>query len=120
MNEYLDMCNGGKGVLTFVHRSTWFTGSQGPLGLGYGPLTAMVWPLWADKVIIVGLLPMAGAQDMMSYASCRISGRWRIRYYITVYIMYRQYKSSCNPVLGSPFASQVARDISTLLPIEPL
>ena len=26
------ICNDGKGVLTFVHRSTQFTGSQGPIG----------------------------------------------------------------------------------------
>ena len=113
------MCNGGKVVLTFVHWSTRFTGSQGPSGLGYGPLTAAVWLLWASKVIVVGLLPMAITQDVTSYASYRISGRWRIRYYITIYVMYRQYKSGCNPVLGSPFASPVAGDISTPLPIEP-
>ena len=40
-----------------MHRSTRFTGSQGPSGFGYGPLTAAVWPLRASKVIAVGLLP---------------------------------------------------------------
>ena len=31
----------------------------------------------------------------------------------TVYIIYWQYKSSCNPILGSPFVSLVAGDLST-------
>ena len=33
--------------------------------------------------------------------------------YGTVYIMYGWYKSDCNPVLGSPFASPVSGDLST-------
>ena len=118
-NKSSNICNGGKGVLNFVHQSTWFTGSQGPSGLGYGPPNAAVWLLWAGKAIIGGLLPMAIAQDVMSYASYQISGRWHIRCYITVYVMYRRYKSGCNSVLGSPFASPVAGDLSTPLPIEP-
>ena len=56
---------------------------------------------------------MAVAQDVMSYASYRISGRWHIWCYITIYVMYWQYKSRCNPVLGSPFPSLVAGYLST-------
>ena len=117
--KMLYICNGVKGDLTFVHWSTWCTGSQGPSGLGYSPPSATVWLLRASKVIIVGLLSTTVTQDMTSDTSYRISGRWRIQCYVTVYVMYRQYKSGCNPVLGSPFASLVARDISTPLPIEP-
>ena len=62
-------CNGEKGVLTFVHQTNQCTGSQGPSGLGYGPLTTTVWLLWASKVIAVGLLPTAVTQDVTSYAS---------------------------------------------------
>ena len=113
------MCNGVKGHLTFVHRSTRCTGSQGPSGLGYGPPSATVWLLGAGKVIVVGLLPTTVAWDVRSYASYRISGRWCIRCCVTIYVMYRQYKSGCNPIPGSPFASPVAGDISTPLPIEP-
>ena len=108
-----NICNGEKVVLTFVHRSTQCTGSQGPLGLGYGPLIAMLWLLRAGKVTVMGLLPMAVTWDVMSYASYRISGRWRIWWYVTIYVMYRWYKSGCNPVPGSPFASPVAGDLST-------
>ena len=93
-----------------MYRSTRFIGSQGPSGLGHGPLTATVWLLQAGKVIVVGLLPMAVTQVVTSYASYRISGRWHIRYYVTVYVMYRWYKSGCNPIPGSPFASLVAGD----------
>ena len=106
-------CNGVKGTLTFVHQSTWCPGSQGPLGLGYSPPNAAVWWLRAVEAIARGLLQMAVARDMMSYASYRISGRWCIWCYVTIYIMYWWYKSGCNPVLGSPFASAVARDLST-------
>ena len=118
-NNSWHMCNGGKGDLTFVHQSTWCTGSQGPSGLGYGPPSATVWLLQAGKVIITGLLPMTVTQDVTSYVSYRISGSWHIQCYVTIYIMYRQYKSSCNPVPGSPFASLGAAGISTPLPIEP-
>ena len=107
------MCNSVKGTLTFVHWSTQCTGSQGPPGLGYGPPNAAVWLLWAGKAIARGLSPMAVALDVTSYASYRISSRWHIRCYITIYIMYWQYKSGYNPVPGSPFASPVARDLST-------
>ena len=113
------ICNGSKGVLTFVHWSTQCTGSQGPLGLGYSPPSVAVWLLWAGKVIVVGLLPTTVTWDVTSYASYRISSRWHIQCYVTVYVMYRQYKSGCNPVPGSHFASPVAGDISTPLPIEP-
>ena len=113
------MCNGVKGILTFVYRSTLFTGSQGPPGLGYGPPHATVWPLQASKATVGGLLLTTVARDVMSYASYQISGRWCIWCYITIYIMYWQYKSGCNPVPGSPFASPVAGDLSTLQPIEP-
>ena len=40
--------------LTFMHRRTLCTGSQGPPGLDYGPPKAVVWPLWAGKAIAVG------------------------------------------------------------------
>ena len=63
------MCNGEKGTLTFVHRSHRCTGSQGPPGLGYGPLNAAVWLLQASKAIARGFLPTAVARDVMSYAS---------------------------------------------------
>ena len=109
------MCNGEKGTLTFVHHSHQCTGSQGPQGLGYGPPKAIVWLLQVSKAISEGFPPTAIAQDMMSYMSYRISGRWCIQCYITVYVMYRQYKSGCNPVLGSPFAYLVAGDLSTPL-----
>ena len=104
------MCNGEKGTLTFVHRSHWCTGSQVPRGLGYGLPNAAVWLLWAGKAIARGFSPMAVARDVRSYASCQISGRWRMRCYVTIYVMYRWYKSGCNPVPGSPFASPVAGD----------
>ena len=107
------MCNGVKGTLTFVHWSTQCTGSQGPQGLGYSPPNAAVWLLQASKAIAGGLLPTAIARDVTSYASYRSSGRWRIWCYITIYIMCWQYKSGCNPVLGSPFASLVPGDLST-------
>ena len=109
------MCNGEKGTLTFVHRSHWCTGSQGPLGLGYGPPKAVVWPLRASRAIAEGFPPTAIAWDVTSYVSYWISGRWRIRCYVTVYVMYWRYKSGCNPVPGSPFASPVAGDLSTPL-----
>ena len=92
-----------------VHRS------QGPLGLGYGPPNATVWLLRASKAIARGFPPMAVARDMTSYASYQISSRCRMRCYITTYIMYRWYKSGCNPVLGSSFAFLVARDLSTTI-----
>ena len=79
------MCNGGKVVLTFVHWSTRFTSSQGPPGLGYSPTNAAVWPLQAGKVTVKGLLLMAVARDVMSYASYQTSGRWNIWCYVTVY-----------------------------------
>ena len=63
------MCNGVKGTLTFVHRNARCTGSQGPAGLGYGPPVAAVWLPRAGKAIAGGLLPMAVAQDVMSYVS---------------------------------------------------
>ena len=107
------MCNGVKGTLTFVHRSAQCTGSQGPTGLGYGPPVATVWLPRACKAIAGGLLPMAIAWDVTSYTSYRTTGRWFLRCYVTVYVIYWQYKSSCNPVLGSPFASPVARGLST-------
>ena len=107
------MCNGVKGTLTFVHWNAWCTGSQGPPDLGYGPPVATVWLPWAGKAIAGGLPPTALAQDMMSYMSYQISGRWRVQCYVTIYVMYWWYKSSCNPILGSPFASLVARDLST-------
>ena len=101
-------CNGVKGTLTFVHQSTQCTGSQGPPGLGYSPPNATVWLLWAGKVIARGLPPTAVAWDMMSYTSYQISKRWHIWCYVTIYIMYWQYKSGCNPVLGNAFGSLVA------------
>ena len=93
------MCNGEKGTLTFVHQSHLCTGSQGPLGLGYGPPNAAVWLLRAGKAITGGFSPMAVARDVMSYVSYRISSRWHMRCYVTAYIIYRQYKSGYNPVL---------------------
>ena len=102
-----------KGTLTFMHRSIQCTGSQGPPGLGYGPPNAVVWLLLAGKAIAGGLLPTAVSWDVTSYVSYRISGRWHIQCYVTVYVMYWWYKSGCNPVLGSPFASPVAGDLST-------
>ena len=63
------MCNGEKGILTFVHWSNRCTGSQGPPGLGYGPQKAIVWPPQAGKAIAEGFLPMAVAQDVTSYVS---------------------------------------------------
>ena len=107
------MCNGVKGTLTFVHRSARCTGSQGLPGLGYGPPVAAVWLPRAGKAITGGLPPTAVARDVMSYASYRTTGRWHVWCYITVYVIYWRYKSSCNSVLGSPFASPVARDLST-------
>ena len=62
-------CNDGKEILTFVYQSTQFAGSQGPLGLGYGPPNAAVWLLRAGKVTVRSLLQMAIAQDVMSYTS---------------------------------------------------
>ena len=85
--------------LTFMHWRTQCTSSQGPLGLGYGPPKAMVWLLQAGKAITRGLPPTAVAWDVTSY---QISGRWHTRRYVTVYVIYRQYKSGCNPVPGSP------------------
>ena len=107
------ICNGVKGTLTFVHRNAWCTSSQGPPGLGYGPPVATVWLPWAGKMIAGGLLPMAVAWDVTSYASYRTTGRWLVRCYVTVYVIYWRYKSGCNPVLGSPFASLAAGDLST-------
>ena len=107
------ICNGVKGTLTFVHQSIQCFGSQPPPGLGYGPPNATVWLLWAGEAIARGLLPTAVAQDVTSYASYRISSRWHVWCYVTVYVMYWWYKSSCNPILGSPFASPVAGDLST-------
>ena len=115
LTSFYCMCNGEKETLTFVHWSHRCTGSQGPPGLGYGPPNAAVWPLRAGKAIARGFLPMAVARDVMSYVSYQISGRWRMQCYITAYVMYRRYKSSCNPVQGSPFASLVAGDLSTPL-----
>ena len=89
------------------------TGSQGPPGLGYGPPIAALWLLWAGKAITRGFPPTAVARDMTSYASYQISGRWHMQHYITTYIIYQQYKSGCNPMPGSPFASLAARDLST-------
>ena len=89
------------------------TGSQGLPGLGYSPAVATVWLPQTGKVIARGLLPMAVAQDMTSYASYWTTSRWCVRCYITVYVIYWWYKSGCNPILGSPFASPVARDPST-------
>ena len=97
-----DMCNGGKVTLTFVHQSARCTGSQGLPGLGYGPPVAAVWLPWAGKAIIGGLLPMAIARDVTSYTSYRTTSRWCVQCYVTVYIIYGQYKSSCNPVPRSP------------------
>ena len=87
------MCNGENRTLTFVHRSHWCTGSQGPPGLGYGPPKAIVWLLQAGKAIAEGFLPMAVARDVMSYMSYLISGRWHIQCYVTVYVMYWRHKS---------------------------
>ena len=109
------MCNSEKGTLTFVHQSHQCTGSQGPLGLGYSPPKAIVWLLQAGKAIAEGFPPTAVAQDVMSYMSYQISGRWHIRCYVTIHVMYRRYKSGCNPILESPFASLVAGDFSTPL-----
>ena len=107
------MCDGIKGTLTFVHRSARCTSSQGLPGLGYGPPVATVWLPWAGKAIAGGLLLTAIAWDVTSYVSYRTTDRWCVRCYITVYVIYWQYKSSCNPILGSPFASPVAIDLST-------
>ena len=63
------ICNGEKGTLTFVHQSHRCTDSQGPLGLGYSPPHATVWPLQAGKAIARGFLPMAIAWDVTSYMS---------------------------------------------------
>ena len=111
----ISICNGEKGTLPFVHGSHRSTGSQGPPGLGYSPPDATVWLLQAGKAITRGFPPMAVARDVTSYASYRISGRWQMWCYVTVYVMYRWYKSSCNPIPGSPFASLVAGDLSTSL-----
>ena len=46
-----------------------FTGSQGPSGPGYGPLTAYGMAIMGREAIASSFLPMAVAQDMMSYAS---------------------------------------------------
>ena len=107
------MCNGVKRTPTFVHRSARCTGSQGPPGLGNGPPVAAVWLPRAGKAITGGLPPTVVARDVMSYASYRTTSRWCVRCYITIYVIYWQYKSGCNPVPGSPFASPVARDLST-------
>ena len=106
-------CNGVKGTLTFVHWNAQCTSSQGPPGLGYGPPVATVWLPWADKAIAGGLPPMAIAWDVMPYASYQTTGRWCVWCYVTVYIICWWYKSGCNPVPGSPFASPVAGDLST-------
>ena len=107
------MCNGVKGILTFVHQNTWCIGSQGLLGLGYSPPVAAVCLPRAGKVIASGLPPLAIAQDVTSYASYQITGRWRVQSYVTIYVIYWWYKSGCNPIPGSPFASPVAGDLST-------
>ena len=109
------MCDGIKGTLTFVHRSARCTGSQGLPGLGYGPSVATVWLPWAGKAITGDLLLTAIAWDVTSYVSYRTTGRWCVRCNITVYVIYWQYKSSCNPFPGSPFASPVAGDLSNHL-----
>ena len=102
-------------ICVTVLREPWplCTGSQGLPGLGYGPPVAAVWLPQAGKAIAGGLLPTVVGRDMTSYASYWTTGRWHVRCYITVYVIYWQYKSGCNPVLGSPFASPVAGDLST-------
>ena len=104
------ICNGVKGTLTFVHRNVRCTSSQGLPGLGYGPPVAAVCLPRAGKAIAGGLPPTAVARDVMSYTSYRITSRWRVWSYVTVYVIYWRYKSGCNPVPGSPFVSQVAGD----------
>ena len=71
-------CNGEKGTLTFGHQSHQCTGSQGPLGLGYGPPYVAVWQLRAGKAIAGAIPPTAVAWDVISYVSYRISGRGHI------------------------------------------
>ena len=109
----MPICNSVTGTLTFVHSSARCTGSQGLPGLGYGPPVATVWLPRAGKAIARGLPPMAIARDVTSYSSYRTTGRWSVRCYITIYVIYWRYKSSCNPVLEGPFASPLAGDLST-------
>ena len=106
-------CNGVKGTLTFVHQSVQCTSSQGLPVLGYGPPVATVWLPQAGKAIARGLPPTAVARDVTSYVPYQTTGRWCVQCYVTIYVIYWRYKSSCNPVLESPFASLVAGDLST-------
>ena len=58
-----------------MHRKYQCTSSQGPPGLGYGPLTVSGMAVTGQEAIIGGFPPMAIARDVMSYASYQIPGR---------------------------------------------
>ena len=101
--------------MTFPHWSNWCIGSQGLWGPGYGLISAAVCQLRAGKATTIGISPTAVAQDVMSYASYQISGRWCMRSCVTAYVIFQQYKSSSTPILGSLFVSPVAGDLNTPL-----
>ena len=56
-------------AMTFLYRSDWCVGSQGPPGPGYGLTSAAVCQLWAGKATARGILPTVVAKDVMSYTS---------------------------------------------------
>ena len=100
------MCHGDREAMTFLYWKDRYTGCQGPLGPGYGPVNTAVCRSWEGKATASNALPTMVARDVMSY---RTSGRWCMWIYIATYVMTRRYKSSCALVLGSLFVSLADR-----------
>ena len=88
--------------MTFLYWKDQYTGCQGPLGPGYGPVNTTVCRSLDGKATAGNVLPTMVAWDVMSYQT---SGRWRMQLYIAAYVMIRRYKSGCALVPGSVFVS---------------
>ena len=96
------MCHGDREAMTFLYWKDRYTGCQGPLGPGYGPVNTTVCQSRDGKATAYNALPTVVAWDMTSY---RTSGRWLMRLYVAAYVMTQRYKSGCALVPGSLFVS---------------
>ena len=73
-------------ALTFMHQNNRCTSSQGPPGLGYGPLTPCGMAVTVREAITSSFPPMAIAREVTSYALYQIPERWHhwIHHMLTV------------------------------------